>query len=473
MRFIALFVLLILLGCDCFAQTEADTEVLEMAARIEERVAKLRELPVKQSVGKGIYSRDQLLDFILGSFDEELPDEKAEAWEASLKLFGMIPPDMEMKQTLVDFLVSQVGGFYDPETKTLNCISSKLAFLQHIIMAHEILHSLQDQYVDLEEYYKTVEFNDDLLGARQCVIEGEAQRMTALYASAYPMEMAEDMADAKAEDVALFALEQFAAQAGAPPYFMETMTFPYLGGDKFIRAAMDEGGWDMVNALYKSPPQSTEQIIHPEKFFGFRDEPVKIVLPDVSAELGEGWEMITENTMGEFQVSVLIKLTADPIRAMRASAGWDGDTYAVYANGESGRKLMAWAVTFDTEKDAAEFFEAESKGLRLKYEARRAESEGGGHAVIGPGIEEREGVAVFLAGDGSMAVMEMRGKDVLVLDNLPGDAGMYGRVREAAWKFEKDKFDFKSLRPKPYADVSAAEAAETEAAEADCGQDGE
>lgn len=478
MRIIALFLLLTLPAGDALAQagfaqtetaqTDADTEVLEMAARIEERVAKLRELPIKKSVGKGIYTRDQLLDFILESFDEELPDEKAAAWEASLKLFGMIPPDMELKQTFVDFLVSQVGGFYDPETKTLNCISSKLAFLQHIVMAHEILHSLQDQYVDLEAYYRTVEFNDDLLGARQAVIEGEAQHMTMLYASAYPMEMAEGMADAKAEDVALFALEQFAAQAGAPPYFLETMTFPYIGGEKFIRAAMDEGGWAMVNALYKSPPQSTEQIIHPEKFFGFRDAPVKILLPDVSAELGEGWEKLTENTLGEFQVSVLIKLTADPIRAMRASAGWDGDTYAVYGHGESGRNLMVWALTFDTEKDAAEFFEAESKGLRLKYEARRAAFEGGGHAVIGPGIEEREGVAVFLAGDGSMAVMEMRGKDVLVLDNLPGDAEMYGRVREAAWKFEKGEFDFKALKPKPYA--FAADAA-NEAAEAETSED--
>jgi hypothetical protein len=448
MRLAASIAVFLLIASPAIAQTEADQKVLDKADEIEERVAAIRGLAFKRPVEKSIYSKDQLEEFLLANLDEELPDEKAEGWEMSLKIFGLIPQDMNVKETLVSFLVSQVGGFYDPDKKCLNCLSTKIEFLAHIVMAHEILHSLQDQYVDLEGYYADVEFNDDILGARQSVIEGEAQHLTTLYSRAHAFEMAADMAEVKPGDMGMFALEQFAALQGAPPYFTEVMTFPYLGGEKFIKAGLEEGGWAIVNALYKAPPHSTEQIIHPEKFFGERDEPVKIVLPDLGPVLGEGYENIYENTMGELQTSILIKLTADPIRAMRASAGWDGDTYAVFRDKESGRALMVWALTFDSAKDAAEFFEAESKGLRKKYEARAGgEDAAGGHAIVGPAEGDDKASACFIDAEGNTALLEMRGKDVVVLDNFPGKGDLLTAVREKAWTFTREEFDFKSFRP--------------------------
>jgi len=272
--------------------------------------------------------------------------------------------------------------------------------------------------------------------------------MTTLYSQAHAFEMAADMAATKPVDMGVVALEQFAALQAAPPYFAESMMFPYLGGEKFIKAGLEEGGWAVVDALYKAPPHSTEQIIHPEKFFGERDEPVKIVLPDLLPVLGEGYENIYENTMGEIQVSVLIKLTADPIRAMRASAGWDGDTYAVFRDTKSGRSLMVWVLTFDSTKDAAEFFEAESKSLRKKFEARSGgEDAAGGHAIVGPAEGDEEASAYFLDNRGSTALLEMRGCDVVVLDGFPGEGNLMTAVREKAWTFTREEFDFKSWRP--------------------------
>ena len=230
MRIAASIVLLLVLGVPLLAQTEADRKILDMAGSIEERVASIRGLEFKLPVEKGIYSRDQLKDFLLENLDEELPDDKADGWETSLKIFGLIPRDMDLKETFVSFLLSQIGGFYDPEEKRLNCISTKIELLAHIVMAHEIMHSLQDQYVDLLGYYEDVEFNDDILGARQSVIEGEAQHLTTLYSQVHAFEMAADMAEVKPGDLGVFAIEQIAALQAAPPYFMEIMTFPYLGG---------------------------------------------------------------------------------------------------------------------------------------------------------------------------------------------------------------------------------------------------
>ncbi len=449
MRLVFTVIVALLVVAPLRAQTETDQKILDMAAEIEERVATIRGLPFKRTVEKGIYTKKQLEGFILDAFETELPDEKAARWEAALKLFGLIPEDMKLKETFVQFLVSQVGGFYDPETKSLNCISTNLTFLAHIVMAHELLHSLQDQYVDLEQYYKAAEFNDDILAARQAVIEGEAQHMTAVYARRYPHEMAEDIADIDPEDLSVFLIQQIAASAGAPPYFMEVMTFPYIDGERFVKAGKSEMGWPIVDVLYKSPPHSTEQILHPEKFFEERDEPVKISLPDLCPVLGEDFELYHENTLGELQVKILFKLTADSIRALRASAGWDGDSYAVYRNKRDGRCLLAWALTFDSESDAVEFFDAEIKALSNKYEARRGEEEPGGFAVIGPDEAEGTGSGFFSAG-GVMAYVELRGRDLCVVDNVPDGAPYFGRLCKEIWNFTKGEFDFDAIRPIPY-----------------------
>ena len=100
---------------------------------------------------------------------------------------------------------------------------------------------------------------------------------------------------------------------------------------------------------------------------------------------------------------------------------------------------MVWAPTFDTEKDARQFVDAERKALRKKYEPWG-------------GNETDEGAyLLYEAGNNRTALLEQRGKDVLVLDRVPADLGILEKLRETAWKFEKGSFDFEAVKPVPYA----------------------
>ncbi|MFH2001038.1 MAG: hypothetical protein ABIK28_15255 [Planctomycetota bacterium] len=439
MRFHSLVLLMFFLAPALAAQTEADKKILSVADQIEGQVAKMRGHGFKHSIEKGIYNKDQLKAFILESFDEELPPEKLAGWETALKIFGLMPEEMNMKEMLVDFYVSQIGGFYDPKTKKLFCISSGLSFMQRIVMAHELAHALQDQYLDLERYYKIVEFNDDLLTARSSVVEGEATHIMNLYPERYAQEMIDDLGDIKVMDVGYLFLQQFAALMCAPPYFYDAMTFPYMDGEGFVKEAIRQGGWQRVDDLYKAPPDSTEQIMHPEKFFQERDAPQKIVLPDLESALKGDFKKIHDNSMGEFQVKILLKHTADAIRALRACTGWDGDTYAIYKSTEGDATFMIWALTFDSDNDAEQFREAEAKALTRKYERW-----GGGKA------DSKEKRACFESANNRCACVERRGCDVLVLDAVPTDSGIMEILWSAAWKFEKVAFEFEALKPVPY-----------------------
>ncbi len=44
------------------------------------------------------------------------------------------------------------------------------------------------------------------------------------------------------------------------------MLFPYMKGVVFCAKLTNDGGWKAIDEAYRNLPQSTEQILHPEKF---------------------------------------------------------------------------------------------------------------------------------------------------------------------------------------------------------------
>jgi len=62
--------------------------------------------------------------------------------------------------------------------------------------------------------------------------------------------------------------------SSAPAYIQESVLFPYGYGAAFLQKIWAQNpSWDSVNKIYSDLPSSTEQIMHPEKYYGTRDEP--------------------------------------------------------------------------------------------------------------------------------------------------------------------------------------------------------
>ncbi|MFH1475854.1 MAG: hypothetical protein ABIG85_08360, partial [Chloroflexota bacterium] len=123
---------------------------------------------------------------------------------------------------------------------------------------------------------------------------------------------------------------------------------------------------------YARLPDSTEQVLHPEKYAA-GEEPVEVPL-DAAAlakAMGAGWVGTPEDTMGEFQLSVWLRENGvKALAAGDAAAGWGGDRLA-YLRGPDGAYALALATTWDTSNDAREFYEAASTAsARLPGAAR-------------------------------------------------------------------------------------------------------
>jgi len=80
----------------------------------------------------------------------------------------------------------------------------------------------------------------------------------------------------------------------APDILKAGLIFPYLQGWGFVNRVRSECGWAAVDKLYADLPESTEQIIHPDRYIDRRDRPVRIALEkDIN-----GWETVCEDSLG-------------------------------------------------------------------------------------------------------------------------------------------------------------------------------
>jgi len=141
------------------------------------------------------------------------------------------------------------------------------------------------------------------------------------------------------------------ASSGLPRYLREGLVFPYAAGARLVNAIQERGGWAAVDRAFgKDGPASSEQIIHPGKYFA-HEPPRRIRVPAPS-----GSELVQQGDFGEFDTEqLLLEANARPV-AETAAAGWDGGGYALWRRGDRYGVTLRWS--WDGPRDAAEFARA-------------------------------------------------------------------------------------------------------------------
>src|SRR5205814_2053342 len=111
---------------------------------------------------------------------------------------------------------------------------------------------------------------------------------------------------------------------------------------------------DAVNAAFSSPPRSTEQIIHPEKYLA-REQPIEVALPDLAAALGPGWTQLRSDVLGELDLRILLEQFIDPAVAAKGAEGWGGDRFSLLES-TNGQLALLISTVWDSDDEAGEFF---------------------------------------------------------------------------------------------------------------------
>ena len=320
---------------------------------------------------------EQVKAYLSRRLHEDYPGTAIADEQTAMVHFGLLAQGDDLEALFIGMLADQAAGFYDPEERRLFLVKGKP--FAGIALVHELAHALQDQSFPVKPLMDRARGDDDRLLAFQALIEGEAMALSARYAAARPAMAGAlsglDAGDAAPEDLAA----AMASLEKLPAILRESMLFPYTTGMIWAGAIEEKGGAAALDRQFRTPPDSSEQILHPEKAEAPRDLPAKFaasLIPDLS---GSGWRAIKTNTMGEF---ALRQLFGGSGRAAEAADGWDGDRYAVYRR-QDGTTAMVWVSAWDTLEDAAQFEARVTSWLKARHPAA-AEADAGWSAGRGP-----------------------------------------------------------------------------------------
>ena len=333
------------------------SEVADAVPRIEKATG----MKFKKPPRVELRSKEQVRDFLVKQFDQSQPAAELKGEESAYKLLGMIPDTLDLRKFLLAVLTEQVVGYYDPSTKVLYVVQGADDKLASITITHELVHALQDQYVNLDSIQHATTDNDRL-SAAQAVIEGQAQyeQLSIMLGGSENIALRIGGRDRIREMIRenQSAMPVFAT---APMVIQESLLFPYLSGADFVQRFEAERG--KANPL-EHLPVSTEQILHTPAYFGTPpDEPSVVTLPSP-----RGATSVYENDLGEFETRLfLYKHLADQDLAARAAAGWDGDRYVVL-QGAGGRGIV-WVSVWDSALEAAEFSDAVTRATQRRTAA--------------------------------------------------------------------------------------------------------
>jgi len=230
------------------------------------------------------------------------------------------------------------------------------------LLAHAYAHALQDQHFDLGAMDARAMTTDAAL-AIDALVEGDATLLTALYRY-------EDPAVADWEHLAELILrgEQpgYRGDLGRSEAWARLQRFPYVEGRRFAGVLFQDGGWQALDDAYTDPPRSTSQVIHPERYLEERRSPPLVVVPDLSETLGEDWEMLLQDTLGEFVVGLYLDAVLPEEVAWQTADGWEGGTFVVWEH-EDGSRVLIWRTIWDSTVAAAEFERALTTMVTHRY----------------------------------------------------------------------------------------------------------
>ncbi len=370
-------------GCGSYRLVRAGQVNVNAAGRIQAKLVAVRGLTFQSQVPLQAVTAAEARATLERELHAQYTSDELAKLSRVYGALGLVPPGTDLERAYLDLYAQQVAGFYDPLDRRMVLVEGAMTpdlltrmlegvlrrdFAGELVLAHELTHALQDQHFGLDVGRNDLGEDDTQL-AHHAVYEGDATLAGfAVVLGGLTPNAAVSLAG-KLEGVPA-ALA--AAYPDIPDAVRETVAFQYIAGVNFVSWAYQRARWDGVNALLARPPFSTEQILHPEKYFVRAEYPLAVRVQGVAPYIQAGWQVVEESTLGEFTIQVLGDQFLGRERAKAMAAGWGGDRLLALGHGDD--LAIVWLTAWDSEQDAAEFFSGYGAILAAKHPGAAATS---------------------------------------------------------------------------------------------------
>jgi len=335
---------------------------------IQQQVADLRGLKIEASNPRYLIPRQSVEAVLRGQLVDAALVQSLENEKITWSALGLIKPTYDLVRYSLNSSSDALGGFYLPWNKQMYVIGDQFTGIERFIYSHEFDHALTDQHFHISDFgvYPTCTSNAQRCEAIRALVEGDATLLMGQWWQQYatPKDY-QDIAHYKPPSQTL--PEEF-----SPPFAALDLNFPYDQGLTFVDTLYRKGNWAEVNTAYTDLPASTEQILHPDKYFA-HEMPITVTDAALTDTLGSGWRLVGSDVLGEWTTYLVLGYGADlsaelgDATAAAAARGWGGDHYQAYVNDSTQATVLAAHWVWDTAADAQQFAAAMKQYQDLRY----------------------------------------------------------------------------------------------------------
>ena len=283
---------------------------------------------------------------------------------------GVLPEGTDLAALAGSFTAISAGATYSPLDKQVLLVDKNA---DRFLLTHEFTHALQDQHFDLMKLLVVRPYDFDRTEALFAVIEGDAMNIQrrAEEGEAYGRKSLDEITRQERERFSFYRKE---VGQLFPPLLIETFSFRYRDGVRFVEEVRRKNGEGALNDLFSRPPLSSEQILHADKYF--QNERPRVVNLDQEGFSSSGWRLVTSTSLGEIGARGVLMAGVSERDATRAAAGWGGDRAFLFERSAVGAQpLFVWKTLWDRSIEAEEFFRAYNEMQRGRAGTQLAESQ--------------------------------------------------------------------------------------------------
>ncbi len=365
--------LLILLFLLCSACSGADLQTLPRVSalsfdELKQRISRVRGLPFKEEVLLETKPAEEIQAALQKSFSEN--DDHLRQLARVYARLGLLPERTDLPKALLQLGFWRNAVRFDAQKNVITVarepLRPELGILRspfpgeeatkQILLAHALTHALEEQNFDWERKLRYATLDSGL--ALRAVKDGDATLTALAQLTGDPKENPQKLVEGL-KSIMRSESRVDRALSDVPELLRRELAFSYAWGSQFVMWAYSLKGWAGVNELFSQPPLSTEQLLHPEKYYGKRDDPLQVNPWSLTRRFGG--RIIVDENLGEFVIRFLLGRALPSEEAARAAAGWGGDRLLAFE--QEKRLVLAWVTAWDNREEAQEFFRSYRKFL--------------------------------------------------------------------------------------------------------------
>ena len=288
--------------------------------------------PLETVLERQLMTSDEFRELLAGVF--ETRRDKIEGDQLLYETLGLMDPDTSLYDILLTFSTEGTLAWFDLDDERQYVVldSEELSLAHERTYVNEYVNHLQAVNFDIRAKYEATEGNEDARLALRAILEGDSAVGEYIYATEHFTPEEQEASINEPNDA-------FRAALNMAPYIaIRTFVFPFAEGLDFaVQLFQAAGNWSLINQVLDTPPASTEQVLHLEKY-AMGEMPISIEMPDLAWVLGDGWKHVRTGVLGELFITAWLETDFSPQKASIAATGWGGDAYSLFeGSGRPGR----------------------------------------------------------------------------------------------------------------------------------------